>query len=145
MPISPWLASPGWTKKAGVPVLASVAADVARLAHAQHHHPSATGQQMAGGRDKGAVDARNEVGDRARLGLKDCPGELAELVGFGGIHVVKEPVCAMSEGRDTHANAWLTTRLRHRPQAAQKRWIAAGWARAVFDRITLSSASRGPY
>jgi len=26
MPRSPWLASPGWTKKAGVPVLASVAA-----------------------------------------------------------------------------------------------------------------------
>ena len=26
MPRSPWLASPGWTKKAGVPVLARVAA-----------------------------------------------------------------------------------------------------------------------
>ena len=49
MPASPWRASAAWTKSAGVPVLARVAAslapDQARLAEAGHHHAAPHGEQ----------------------------------------------------------------------------------------------------
>ncbi len=53
MPRSPWLASPGCTKKAGVPVEAKrggdLVGDVAGLAHAGADHAARAGQQQPAG------------------------------------------------------------------------------------------------
>ncbi len=62
MPRSPWLASPGCRKKAGVPVEDRVAAilrgDVPGLAHAGAHHAAAAGQQQSAGAGEIRADAR---------------------------------------------------------------------------------------
>ena len=76
MPRSPWLASPGCTKKAGVPVEAKVAAilrrDVAGLAHA--------------GDDDAALGAADQL-DRGDEGLAepivDRGGQRCDAAGFG--------------------------------------------------------------
>ncbi len=85
MPRSPWLASPGWTYWAGVPVEAKVAAilraDMAALAHAGDDHPAAAiaGQQVE--------RARQTLIEAARQGLKggrlraQHPARHREIVG----------------------------------------------------------------
>ena len=53
MPMSPWLASPGCTKNAGVPGAGQgggdLAADVARFAHSGHDNSPAAGKTNAAG------------------------------------------------------------------------------------------------
>ena len=70
MPMSPWLASAGCRKKAGVPVLASVAAilprDVARLAHAGDDDAAGACQAACGRPARSRVEACHERGDGAR-------------------------------------------------------------------------------
>jgi hypothetical protein len=62
MPRSPWLASAGWTKKAGVPVEASVAATLrptwTALAHAHDDDPAATGEHRLHRGDEALALAR---------------------------------------------------------------------------------------
>ena len=69
MPRSPWLASLGCTKKAGVPVEAKVAAilraDMAGLAHAGDDQPAARGRDQVHRGDEGAAEPVVNGGRRA--------------------------------------------------------------------------------
>ncbi len=75
MPRSPWLASPGCTKKAGVPVLASVAAsfaaNVSGFAHAGNHDPSPTCQAFSAGLRECLANARQQCGNRLSFNFQD--------------------------------------------------------------------------
>jgi hypothetical protein len=71
MPRSPWLASAGWTKKAGVPVLDSVEAilrrDVPGLADAAHDHATAAAEDQLHRLDEARVERCDQIGNRPRL------------------------------------------------------------------------------
>jgi hypothetical protein len=80
MPRSPWLASAGWTKKAGVPVEASVAATLrptwTALAHAHDDDPAATGEHRLHRGDEALALARLQALQRAGLDVERAPREL---------------------------------------------------------------------
>ena len=87
MPRSPWLASPGCMKNAGVPVEASVEAilraDVPRLAHAGHHHAAPRLEHQTVRGEEGLAQARLERAHRVGLDVEDVARELQEALRVG--------------------------------------------------------------
>ena len=84
MPRSPWLASPGWTKNAGVPVLASVAATLPAMwpdlpMPVTTTRPRQSRQQLAGAVETG-VEPRREAGDGGGLDLEDAAAPGPEVL-----------------------------------------------------------------
>ncbi len=86
MPRSPWLASAGCRKKAGVPVLASVAAILLPMwpdlpMPVTTTRPRAVVQQPAG-RDEAVAEAVLQRRDRGDLGRQHAPAARQQLVGI---------------------------------------------------------------
>ena len=89
MPRSPWLASAGCTKNAGVPVLARVEAilraDVARLAHAGDDYAPAAGEHYAARLLELAAQAVDEGGDSACFDPERLTSHLDQSLAVGGV------------------------------------------------------------
>ena len=87
MPMSPWLASAGCRKNAGVPVLASVAAILLPtwpgLAHAGDDHLAGAGEHQRAGPVERGVEPVLERGDGGGLGGEDAAA--AAIVRLGSV------------------------------------------------------------